>query len=61
MSLKADIGKALPALIHSTSPTDRICYARDLWPRHHLAVMAGRIAEHAPAGVVWPVLKSEKM
>lgn len=54
MSLTADIGKALPALIHSTSPADRICYARDLWPRHHLAVMAGRIADHAPAGVVWP-------
>jgi alkyldihydroxyacetonephosphate synthase len=38
----------------SASPPDRIAYARDLWPRHHLAVSAGRIAEHRPALVAWP-------
>lgn len=46
--------RAHPGLPCSNAPVDRICYARDLWPRHHLAVRAGRIAEHAPAAVAWP-------
>lgn len=54
MNVPASLAKALPSLFLSDSPADRICYARDLWPRHHLAVMAGRIAEHAPAAVAWP-------
>ncbi len=29
-------------------------YARDLWPRHHLAVRAGNVAEHRPGAIVWP-------
>ena len=29
------------ALPRSASPVDRITYARDLWPRHHLAVSRG--------------------
>ncbi len=33
---------------------DRITYARDLWPRHHIAVRAGRIAEHRPQAIAWP-------
>jgi alkyldihydroxyacetonephosphate synthase len=33
---------------------DRVSYARDLWPRNHLAVRAGNVGEHKPAGVVWP-------
>jgi alkyldihydroxyacetonephosphate synthase len=33
---------------------DKISYARDLWPRHHIAVRAGRVAEQRPAAVAWP-------
>jgi alkyldihydroxyacetonephosphate synthase len=29
-------------------------YARDLWPRHHLAVRAGNVAAHRPGAIVWP-------
>lgn len=54
MSVHADLAKALPELLSSESPVDRITYARDLWPRHHLAVSEGRIAEHRPGAVVWP-------
>jgi alkyldihydroxyacetonephosphate synthase len=38
----------------SDDGADRVAYARDLWPRHHLAVRAGNVAEHRPAGIVWP-------
>jgi alkyldihydroxyacetonephosphate synthase len=54
MTLSARIGKAIPALTRSDGPADRIAYARDLWPRHHLAVSEGRVAEHRPGLVVWP-------
>jgi alkyldihydroxyacetonephosphate synthase len=54
MSLASDIEKAIPGISSSDAPVDRIAYARDLWPRHHLAVSAGRIAEHQPGAVVWP-------
>ena len=37
---------ALPDLRTSIDEADRVAYARDLWPRHHLAVRAGR-AGHA--------------
>lgn len=46
--------RALPDLRSSSDPADRVAYARDLWPRHHLAVRAGNVAEHRPAGIVWP-------
>ena len=35
----------------SSTPPDKISYARDLWPRHQLDVREGRIAEHRPAVV----------
>ncbi|MDC3952822.1 FAD-binding oxidoreductase [Polyangium jinanense] len=54
MNLEAALGQALPNLTVSASPVDRIAYARDLWPRHHLAVSDGRIADHRPGVVVWP-------
>jgi alkyldihydroxyacetonephosphate synthase len=59
MDLDASFGRALPALTRSASPPDKICYARDLWPRHHLAVAAGRIAEHEPGLIVWPTSTDE--
>lgn len=52
--LEACLAKALPSLRQSASPVDRITYSRDLWPRHHLAVSDGRIAEHKPGVIVWP-------
>lgn len=50
----AELTRALPDVRASTDMADRVAYARDLWPRHHLAVRAGNVAEHRPAGVVWP-------
>ncbi|WP_437743282.1 FAD-binding protein [Sorangium sp. So ce302] len=54
MSFEAAIARALPGIPRSASPVDQIAYARDLWPRHHLAVTEGRIAEHRPGMIVWP-------
>lgn len=54
MSVVAELARALPQLRTSADAADRVAYARDLWPRHHLAVRAGNVAEHRPAGIVWP-------
>jgi alkyldihydroxyacetonephosphate synthase len=54
MSLAHDFERALPAIDRSESPVDAIAYARDLWPRHHLAVRAGRLPSTRPGLVVWP-------
>ncbi|MFT3773755.1 MAG: FAD-binding protein [Minicystis sp.] len=54
MNLSEALSRALPDLRQSDSPVDRVAYARDLWPRHHLDVSAGRVAEHRPGLVVWP-------
>ncbi len=43
----------------SSEAADRVAYARDLWPRHHLAVRAGNVGEHQPAGIVWPESTAE--
>ncbi|WP_437647031.1 FAD-binding protein [Sorangium sp. So ce362] len=59
MSFEAAISRALPGIPRSTSPVDQIAYARDLWPRHHLAVTEGRIAEHRPGMIVWPASTEE--
>jgi alkyldihydroxyacetonephosphate synthase len=49
-----ELVRALPDLRASDDPADRVAYARDLWPRHHLAVRAGQVARSEPAGIVWP-------
>jgi len=49
-----DLARALPDVETSDDAADRVAYARDLWPRHHLAVRAGNVGEHRPAGIVWP-------
>jgi len=54
VSLASAIAEAIPGLQCSDSTPDRISYARDLWPRHMIAVRAGRIADHRPGVVVWP-------
>jgi alkyldihydroxyacetonephosphate synthase len=38
----------------STTPPDRIAYARDLWPRGLIGVAGGDPAPHPPDAVVWP-------
>lgn len=47
------LARAVPGVRTSADPADRVAYARDLWPRHHLAVRAGNVGEHRPAGIVW--------
>ena len=54
MSLTSDLAKALPGLRASEDIADRAFYARDLWPRHHLAVRAGNVARAMPACIAWP-------
>jgi alkyldihydroxyacetonephosphate synthase len=50
---------SLAHLRASHDAADRTFYARDLWPRHHLAVRSGHVAEHKPALVVWPTTTQE--
>jgi alkyldihydroxyacetonephosphate synthase len=58
-ALAARIAQALPSLLASDDAADRVAYARDLWPRHHLAVRAGNVAAHRPGAIVWPRSTSE--
>jgi alkyldihydroxyacetonephosphate synthase len=57
--LKDRLASALPWVAASDDPADRVAYARDLWPRHHMAVRAGNVAEHRPGVIVWPRTKEE--
>ena len=52
--LARDLAQAFPAMRSSVDEADRVAYARDLWPRHHMDVRAGSPAEHRPGVVVWP-------
>ncbi|HEY8042328.1 MAG TPA: FAD-binding protein [Polyangiaceae bacterium] len=54
-----DLSRALPALRTSADAADRVAYARDLWPRHHLAVREGRAAEYRPGAIAWPTSTEE--
>ena len=54
-----ELKDAFPSMETSHDGADRVAYARDLWPRHHLAVRAGNVAEHRPAGIVWPTSTEE--
>ena len=40
------VADAAPGVAISVSEVDRIHYARDLWPRHHLAVRDGQLVLH---------------
>src|ERR1700676_293328 len=53
-TLAGHLSRALPELVVSEDAADRVAYARDLWPRHHLAVRAGNVAEHRPGAIAWP-------
>ena len=57
--LRASLESALPRIRVSSDPADRVAYSRDLWPRHHLAVRAGNVAEHRPGAIVWPTTTAE--
>jgi alkyldihydroxyacetonephosphate synthase len=57
--LALQLSQALPGLRTSDDAADRVAYARDLWPRHHLAVRAGRAAQNRPGAVVWPTSTEE--
>ncbi len=59
MSVLRHLGSALPALCTSADEADRVAYARDLWPRHHLRVRAGRPADHRPEAIAWPTSTEE--
>jgi alkyldihydroxyacetonephosphate synthase len=54
MALVDQLARAMPDLRASDDGADRAAYARDLWPRHHLEVRAGRPAEHRPGAIAWP-------
>ncbi|MDP9149725.1 MAG: FAD-binding oxidoreductase, partial [Myxococcota bacterium] len=58
-SLAAAMGRALPALRTSDDAADRLAYARDLWPRHHLAVRAGQPPLHRAGAIAWPASTDE--
>jgi alkyldihydroxyacetonephosphate synthase len=53
-ALARDLAQAFPEMRASADAADRTLYARDLWPRHHMAVREGRPMLHEPAVVAWP-------
>ena len=54
MRLVQAIAEAFPDLRCSANEPDRVAYSRDLWPRHHIAVRGGHIADHRPTAIAWP-------
>ncbi|HLK36876.1 MAG TPA: FAD-binding oxidoreductase, partial [Polyangiaceae bacterium] len=54
-----ELADAFPRLRTSADEADRVAYARDLWPRHHLDVRAGRPAGGRPAAIAWPASTEE--
>jgi len=46
----------VPGVRGSDERVDKVAYARDLWPRHHLAVRSGQGARgpYEPGAIVWP-------
>jgi alkyldihydroxyacetonephosphate synthase len=57
-ALIAELHKKYPGRV-STTPPDRVAYARDLWPRGLIGVAAGDPAPHPPDAVVWPTSTEE--
>jgi alkyldihydroxyacetonephosphate synthase len=55
MDIGAAIASEIPGLSTSHAEVDRLAYARDLWPRHHIDVRAGKMLEGSrPALIAWP-------
>jgi alkyldihydroxyacetonephosphate synthase len=59
MSLVRGLSEELPGLRTSDDEADRLAYARDLWPRHHMEVRGGRPATDRPNAVAWPTTTEE--
>jgi alkyldihydroxyacetonephosphate synthase len=53
-ALAQSVAAAIPGMPVRDDDADRISYARDLWPRHHLTVRAGNPAPAKPAAIAWP-------
>ncbi|HWE29387.1 MAG TPA: FAD-binding oxidoreductase, partial [Polyangia bacterium] len=58
VELVAELTRALPGRV-STTPPDRVAYARDLWPRGLIVASGGNPAVHPPDAVVWPTTTDE--
>jgi alkyldihydroxyacetonephosphate synthase len=56
--LVAELERMMPGRV-STTPPDRVAYARDLWPRGLIGVAGGSSAPHPPDAVVWPTSTEE--
>jgi alkyldihydroxyacetonephosphate synthase len=56
--LLSELRRRFPGRV-STTPPDRVAYARDLWPRGLLGVAAGDPAPHPPDAIVWPINTEE--
>ncbi len=56
--LVAQLRERFPGRV-STTPPDRVAYARDLWPRGLIGVSGGDPAPHPPDAVVWPTSTEE--
>src|SRR5262245_34994682 len=52
--LLEELARILPAHSLSTTPPDRVAYARDLWPRGLITLSGGTPAPYPPDAVVWP-------
>lgn len=53
-ALAQSVAEAIPGMPVRDDEADRLSYARDLWPRHHLAVRAGRPLTSKPGAIAWP-------
>ncbi len=51
--LIGELMRTMPGRV-STTPPDRVAYARDLWPRGLITLAGGTPAAHPPDAVVWP-------
>jgi alkyldihydroxyacetonephosphate synthase len=56
--LVEELSRTMPGRV-STTPPDRLAYARDLWPRGLIELQAGRPAAHPPDAIVWPTSTEE--
>lgn len=56
--LVGELLRLMPGRV-STTPPDRVAYARDLWPRGLITLSGGTPAEHPPDAVVWPTSTEE--
>ncbi|HEX6837023.1 MAG TPA: FAD-binding oxidoreductase, partial [Polyangia bacterium] len=56
--LVGELERMMPGRV-STTPPDRVAYARDLWPRGLITLSGGTPAAHPPDAVVWPTSTEE--